>query len=222
MTNLVDVGDQTSGAITNLAYATGYFFFVTAYNIFGLESDPSSVLTYETPSVLSLSMDPQLIALAPSEITLTPRFTGYRAPGTELLVSWRETSSSGLSIQDGDTLTPRVTLATPGSYGFEVTVTAGAIQFVTATSILAIDGAAESTRDDPIILSYTLFPLDDVVYFHWNARGDRSYAFAYKRNLADRFWVPITLFFPGYSDHTVTETWMAEHQAAFFTVIEGP
>lgn len=221
-TNLVDVGNQTSGAVTNLAYAAGYFFFVTAYNTFGLESDPSSILTYKTPPVLSLSMDPQLIALTPSEITLRPRLTGYRAPGTEVLVSWRETSSSGLSIQDANTLTPRVTLTTPGNYGFEVTVTVGTVQFVTATSVLAIDGTTEPNRGDPIILSYTRFPLDEVVYFYWNTRSDRSYAFTYTRNLTDRVWVPVTLFFPGYSDHTVTEAWMAEHPTAFFTVIEGP
>ncbi len=54
-TNIVDVGDNTVGSIANLAVATSYFFYVTAYNVFGLESDPSEILTYETPGPLSLN-----------------------------------------------------------------------------------------------------------------------------------------------------------------------
>ena len=48
-TNSVDVGNVTITTITGLTAGTTYFFFVTAYNAAGLESDPSNVIE-ETPS----------------------------------------------------------------------------------------------------------------------------------------------------------------------------
>jgi hypothetical protein len=181
---VVDVGRQTSGTITNLAYSTDYFFYVTAYNTFQLESDPSAALNYRTPGPLSLSMDGRLIVLAPSQFTLRPRLTGYQPPGSNLIVSWRETSSSGVPMQGANTLTPQVTVTTPGTYNFEVSVVAGPAQFVTSTSVLAINGIDEPYRGDTIILSY------------------------------------ITQFYPAYSDHTVSEAWLAERGSAFFYVLE--
>jgi len=221
-TNVVDVGTQTTGTVTNLNHSTAYFFFVTAYNTFGLESDPSDTLTYQTPGPLSLSMDGLMIVLAPSVITLRPRVSGYRPPGTELLVSWRETSSSGVAIQGADTLTPQIAITAPGSYGFEVTMTAGATRFITATSVMAIDGTGEPNRSDQLVLSYFPVPLDEVVYFYWNGHTDRTYALAYTRHLGDRTWVPITLFHQGYSDHTVSEAWLASLGSVFFSVFEQP
>lgn len=220
VTNMVDVGRQTSGTVANLAYSADYFFYVTAYNTFQLESDPSAPLTYRTPGPLSLSMDGRLIVLAPSQFTLRPRLTGYKPPGTDLIVSWRETSSSGVPIQGANTLTPQITVTTPGTYDFELSVNAGSAQFVTATSVLAINGIDEPNRGDTIVLSYLPLPLEDLVYFYWNARSDRSYAFTYTRHLGDRTWVPITLFYPAYTDHVVSEAWLAERESVFFFVLE--
>lgn len=50
MTNRVDVGTPTETSVTNLTEGVSYWFFVTAYNSVGTESDPSNVLIY-TPSV---------------------------------------------------------------------------------------------------------------------------------------------------------------------------
>lgn len=48
ITNMVDVA-TTSSPVTNLTRSVEHWFYVTAYNTYGLESDPSTVLTY-TPS----------------------------------------------------------------------------------------------------------------------------------------------------------------------------
>ncbi len=224
VTNVLDVGNQTTGAITNLAYSTPHFFYVTAYNTFGLESDPSEVLTYTTRTYvpLQLSMSGRLITLTPVEITLRANLTGDRSSGGELQVSWREVSSSGVPLVGGNTLSPRVTIASPGSYSFEVTVVDGSSTLVTATSVEAIDGSEQLNRPDPIVLEHQWIPWDDVMYFSWNSRPDRSYALAYTRNFADRTWVPVTLFMPAYSDHQMSGSTLGALGAVFFSVFEKP
>ncbi|HTG45608.1 MAG TPA: chitobiase/beta-hexosaminidase C-terminal domain-containing protein [Verrucomicrobiae bacterium] len=46
----VDVGRNTSLTLTNLAGNTPYYFYATAYNTAGLESDPSAQVVYTPPS----------------------------------------------------------------------------------------------------------------------------------------------------------------------------
>jgi len=47
-TNRVDVGLQTSGAVSNLVIGTTYYFATTAYGSSGLESDYSSEVTWQS------------------------------------------------------------------------------------------------------------------------------------------------------------------------------
>src|SRR5205823_3436364 len=46
----IDVGNVTSATVPNLAEGMTYFFFVTAYNTSGLESDPSNEVIYKVNS----------------------------------------------------------------------------------------------------------------------------------------------------------------------------
>jgi len=224
-TSMIDVGNQTTGAVTNLAYSTPYFFYVTAYNNFGLESDPSESLAYTTPpfNPLSLALDPALIVLAPSEVTLRPTLSGEREPGTSLTTSWQQTGGpEWLTIAGLNTLTPTLQLRTPGYYTLQITVTDGAESLVRTTTLHALDGNAAPNRPDPIVLNHFWIPVDDVMYFSWNGLTYRTYALAYSRQLADRTWVPITPFIPGYADHTVTSSELENFGSAFFFVFEQP
>lgn len=45
----VNVGKVTSASVTNLSPNVSYYFYVTAYNTAGLESDPSAQVTYTEP-----------------------------------------------------------------------------------------------------------------------------------------------------------------------------
>ncbi len=45
-----DVGNTTQAEITDLTPGSTYYFYVTAYNTSGLESDPSTNITYTVPS----------------------------------------------------------------------------------------------------------------------------------------------------------------------------
>jgi hypothetical protein len=64
-TSSVDVGNVTTGVISNLAGGVTYFFVVTAYNASGLESTPSAEVSY-TPSL------PVPPALQTVGISITP------------------------------------------------------------------------------------------------------------------------------------------------------
>jgi hypothetical protein len=48
-TNVIDVGNVTTQAVTNLAIGVTYFFAITAYDTNGLESDYSSEVSYTVP-----------------------------------------------------------------------------------------------------------------------------------------------------------------------------
>jgi len=224
-TNVIDVGNQTTGAVTNLAYLTTYFFFVTAYNTFGLESDPSESLAYTTPpfTPLSVSLDPELIVLAPSDVTLRPTLSGERQPDTSLTTSWQQTGGpEWLTIAGLTTLTPTVQVRTPGYYTLRLTFTEGTNNLVRTTALQALDENAAVNRPDPIVLSHLWIPVDEVMYFSWNSLTYRSYALAFSRQLGDRTWIPITPFILGYTDHTVTGSELGSLGPAFFFVFEKP
>jgi len=46
VTNRLDVGAVLTGTVTNLVAGTNYFFYATAYDGFGVESEPSNTITY--------------------------------------------------------------------------------------------------------------------------------------------------------------------------------
>lgn len=56
VTNRVDVGPAQSATLTNLYAVSNYFFYVVAYNVLGMESVPSGVLTYSPLALTKLRM----------------------------------------------------------------------------------------------------------------------------------------------------------------------
>jgi hypothetical protein len=56
VTNRVDVGPAQSFMLTNLYSVSNYFFYVVAYNVLGMESVPSGVLTYSPLALTKLRL----------------------------------------------------------------------------------------------------------------------------------------------------------------------
>ena len=52
VTNSLDVGNSLETAVANLTAGTNYFFQIVAYDVYGVESDPSNQIQY-TPPVLT-------------------------------------------------------------------------------------------------------------------------------------------------------------------------
>lgn len=74
-TNTVEVGNNTSVTVSNLAVGATYFFAVTAYDIIGLESAFSQEISYTVPASSRLSVSP----LGDGQMLLTARGPiGYR------------------------------------------------------------------------------------------------------------------------------------------------
>jgi hypothetical protein len=226
-TNIVYVGDNTVGSITNLAFATSYFFYVTAYNVFGLESDPSEILTYETPGPLSLSLEPHLIVLTPSDVTLRPRLSGYLQPGAGLTFSWQQLGGpEWLTVAGLTTLTPMLQLRTPGYYNLQLTVTEGTNSLVANTTLLALDSAAASAGLDPLVVTYFQAPPDGLL-LSWNSEPGAAYLVGRQPELDGGFWVSETetSIIPSaglLTDFVIGQEKLNQLKQGFFTVFRLP
>lgn len=224
LTNVLDVGNQTTGTVTNLAFATPCFFFVTAYNTFGLESDPSETLTYTTPSrqPLGLSIPGYLIALAPSDVTLRAKLTGDLLPGTSLWIDWQQGSGpTTVALSGADSLTPTMRFDTPGSYGFLVTVLEGTTSLAAHVSLTVL-ASAPSTGGTHLQLEPPTFLFDGIA-LSWNSRPGLNYDIGLKRDLNDRYWVVLArnIASQGYLTYWVDDAGLASSPEGFFTVFQS-
>lgn len=222
-TNVIDVGNQAMGTVTNLAYSTGYFFYVTAYNVFELESDPSQKLLYTTPAFqpLSLSADDYLIALVPSAVTLRATLKGDRQPGTNLLISWTQGSGqTSLPISNANTLTPTISISSPGFYNFSVQVVEGT---TTLQKMIYIEAyrATSATGATPLKLDPPFFIADGLV-FSWDSLPDHTYSIGYKRDLNDNYWVLIARDIVSQGDKTYWVSNVGLPATGFFTIFDLP
>lgn len=95
-TEVLSTGNATSATISNLVEGATYYFAVTAYNIFGLESDYSNEILYPVPMALAsvqirVASARQIIltVTGPSgrtyDILATPDFKTWTAIGTVTL-----------------------------------------------------------------------------------------------------------------------------------------
>ncbi len=223
-TNYVDVGNQTSGSVTNLAFATPYFFYVTAYNVFDLESDPSAVLTHTTRArvPLGLSIDGYLIALAPSEVTLRATLTGDILPDANVQVAWQQGAGPLVVMTGANTLAPTMRFDTPGYYSFHLTAEDGATSLAGSVSLDVI-ASEPSTGGDHLQLESPMYLFDGIV-LSWKSRPGYYYDIGFKRDLNDRFWVVLArdIASQGYLTYWIDDAGLASTPAGFFTVFKSP
>lgn len=114
-TNSVNVTGDITATVTNLQEGTTYYFTVTAYNSDGLESIPSSEISYEVPIIfhaagpnLELTTNPQSGVAAQIRFLGSPNQT-YELQATTDLQNWTtiwyslpQTTSQWLEYQDAD------------------------------------------------------------------------------------------------------------------------
>ena len=86
-TNMVSTGNATSVTIGNLAEGVTYYFAVTAYDIFGLESDFSDEIRYLVPMAAVVQM--RVAPAGQTILTVTgPIGRTYDIQATEDLKTW--------------------------------------------------------------------------------------------------------------------------------------
>lgn len=109
-TNIIDIGQQTTLTISNLAPSATYYFAVTAYDDSGLESAFSGEINYTVPA--SLTQPPSLLALSFTQTPLNPVvLTGTGPAGAIYDVEAAQDYSSWLLIGS-------VTVDATGSFEF--------------------------------------------------------------------------------------------------------
>src|SRR5437588_11967925 len=63
-TNKVNVGNATNATVSGLIEGTTYYFAVTAYDTYGLESDYSNEMSYTVPITPAVNQQPTLNQIA--------------------------------------------------------------------------------------------------------------------------------------------------------------
>lgn len=203
-TNVMDVGPSTVGSVTDLSYETQYFFYVTAYNDYDLESDPSAILYYTTtPQIpVSVTTDEILLAFAPVELRIPAELEGD--VGSNLEISWDQlTGPAPVTIQNGDSVEPTVQLTTIGDYSFQVSVSDDSSSDQSQVKITVIEPPTGSGTEAPLTLEPPLF-LPDGVALYWNSTADPNifYQVGMKRDLNSQFWIVLGKNIPSEDGYT--------------------
>jgi hypothetical protein len=115
-TQVLDVGKKTAASISGLKRGKAYFFFLTAYNLRGLESAPSDAITRLIPEGAT-----QLRVSAPSKLEVSAPSSGRAGATLKVTVTARDSSGKALSGYRGkvnfSSSDPQAIL--PSSYTFQ-------------------------------------------------------------------------------------------------------
>jgi hypothetical protein len=201
-TNLVDVGLNTTGSVTDLAFETGYFFYLTAYNVYGLESDPSTVLYYTTPppTPISVTTEEVLLTFGPAVVSIPATLAGDADTGLE--INWQQLAGPvAVAIQDGDLIEPTVQLTTTGDYSFSVQVSDDSASDQAQVIIRVVEPAPGSGTESAPKLEPPMFLPDGIALF-WNSKPAASYHIGLKRDLNSPFWILLESDIPSQGPHT--------------------
>ena len=128
VTNKVSPGTTTQQQVISLQPQTPYWFYVTAFNNAGLESDPSQVLAYTTPVNQSptVTLGADRIAILPGTISITAQATDDYLNPSSLTTTWAQISGPATAaVSGGATLNPALQFSVAGTYTFRVTVNDG-------------------------------------------------------------------------------------------------
>jgi len=201
-TNLVDVGLNTTGSVSDLTFETRYFFYLTAYNVYGLESDPSTILYYTTPppTPISVTTHEILLTFAPAVVTIPATLAGDADTGLE--INWYQLAGPApVAVQNSDSIEPTIELTTTGDYSFRVQVSDDSTSDQAQVVIRVVEPAPGSGTESAPKLELPMFLPDGVALF-WNSKPAASYHVGLKRDLNSSFWILLKSDVPSQGDYT--------------------
>lgn len=208
-TNMVPVTGSTQQQVTGLEPQRQYWFFVTAKNTVGLESDPSTVLFYTTADNA-----PPTVTLGAARLVIAPEVLrpsaaaadDYLAP-EELATTWTQISGPSVTVDNRDRLQPSIQITTAGTYQFRVTVNDGSNSAFDDLEVHAYETGGTpppgSVVPDIQFVSSTF----DGMIVAWNSAPNRTYHVAFKDNLNDPSWQIVGMAIPsmGYTTYWVDD-----------------
>jgi hypothetical protein len=226
LTNVIDVGLSTTGSVSNLAPATTYYFYVTAYNDYDLESDPSTVLYYTSPVEsppdipIIVTIEENLLALAPVQLRLPASLAGGMEESLE--INWQQLKGPQVTIQDSNVIQPTVALSVVGEYKFRVQVLDDLTSDQADVSIKVLAAPSAPLPGAEPLKMYPLQMLFDGVAVYWDSTPNATYHIGIKRDLNLPYWSLVAGDIPSHGDaytYWVDDS-LGLFQAGFYTIFE--
>ncbi|MBI3851827.1 MAG: fibronectin type III domain-containing protein [Verrucomicrobia bacterium] len=187
----LDVGNQTTATVTNLTPGERYYFVVTAYNILGLESEPSNEVAYDVPATVPTNEPPRVIA-GPDQTVFGPATANLQGTVTDdglpiipgsVATTWFVLSGPGtVTFANSNAVATTATFSTPGAY---------------VVCLKAFDGELISTNDLTVTVLASSDPAPFISSFNVTAQGaalawtslpGRLYRVVYKDDLKAAQW----------------------------------
>ena len=191
VTNMVSPGTLTQQQVISLLPATQYWFYVTAFNAAGLESDPSQVLTYTTPVNQSptVTLGTDRIAIIPDTVSISAQAADdYLAPES-LSKTWAQLSGPATAtITGATTLSPQLQLPTAGTYRFRLTVSDGSLGAFDEVAVHAYPQMTTPPPGSVVPNLASVVQTFDGLVLQWNSAPGANYRIGRKGDLNQSTW----------------------------------
>lgn len=225
LTNIVNPVTSTQQSILSLVPQTPYWFYVTAVNTAGLESDPSEILTYTTPADLAptLSIGPDRMAIVPATISLTATATDDWMAADQLVYSWQQTAGTSVGITGAATRTASIPITNAGNYSFSVGVSDGVNLVNGQVSVTAVQRVENPPPGAVVPDINTMLPSFDGLILGWNSAPGANYVIAFKESLDETTW---SILANGVASMGAVTYWVDEHgglgKQGFYGIFQIP
>lgn len=194
VTNKVSPGNATQQQVISLQPETQYWFFVTAFNTAGLESDPSAVLTYTTPvnQAPTVTLDGDRIAIIPGTIAITAQASDDYLSPDQLTTTWSQVAGPAtVGIAGGTKFSPAFQFTVSGTYTFRVTVSDGYSSTQAEATVYAYQQVTNPPPGSVVPDIQGIFPSVDGLIIQWDSKPGASYRIAHKNDLNESSWALI-------------------------------
>ena len=191
VTNKVSPGTTTQQQVISLQPQTPYWFYVTAFNTAGLESDPSQVLAYTTPVNQSptVTLGADRIAIIPGTISINAQATDDYLNPSNLTTTWSQISGPATAaVSGGATLNPALQFSVAGTYTFRVTVNDGNTSAFDEVTLLAYQKITTPPPGAVVPDIQGVFPTVDGMVIQWDSAPNAAYRITHKNSLNETTW----------------------------------
>jgi hypothetical protein len=190
VTNSISPGSTTQQQVINLLPQTEYWFYVTAVNTAGLESDPSQVLTYTTPvnQAPTVTLGADRIAITPGTVSITAQAADDHLSPDALTTSWTQLSGPAVNLTGANQLTASLPLTSAGTYSFRVTVNDGNQGASDEVAVYAYQPVSNPPPGTVVPNIAGVFQTFDGLVIQWDSQNGVNYRIGYKYDLGQSTW----------------------------------
>jgi len=226
VTNVVSPGTTTQQQVISLSPATQYWFYVTAFNTAGLESDPSEVLTYTTPlnQAPTVTLGADRIAIMPGTISISAQATDDFLAPEALAKTWSQLAGPATAAMTGTTTySPQLQLPLAGTYRFRLTVNDGSLGAVDEVTVYAYQQVTTPPPGSVVPNVAGVFQTFDGLVIQWDSAPDANYRIGRKSDLNQTTW---SILADNIASQGPTTYWVDESgqlsQQGFYAIFQVP